>query len=209
LRRPPARLVSAKPFPPARSAAAACRTSTGCRTSRAGARGPRRAQGRARRRARARHVLRIRRHPGRARAAEDLVTLADPGEAADAALEALAEAVGATADVDGVRVARWNVEAGPLTPQTAGRVLADALPDDAIVSIEGGTCGYPFVTASARARRHTILTNTGGAIGQGLPVALGAAVACRRAACSRCNPTAARSTRSRRCGRWRASVCRS
>ncbi|HDR9250960.1 acetolactate synthase large subunit [Burkholderia vietnamiensis] len=116
--------------------------------------------------------------PGELAPPEDLVTLADPGEAADAALEALAEAVGATADVDGVRVARWNVEAGPLTPQTAGRVLADALPDDAIVSIEGGTCGYPFVTASARARRHTILTNTGGAIGQGLPVALGAAVAC-------------------------------
>jgi acetolactate synthase-1/2/3 large subunit len=44
--------------------------------------------------------------------------------------------------------------------------------------VEGGTCGYPFVTASASAARHTILTNTGGAIGQGLPVALGAAIAC-------------------------------
>ncbi|WP_065504063.1 acetolactate synthase large subunit [Burkholderia stabilis] len=109
---------------------------------------------------------------------EDIVTLAEPGDAADDALEALADRIGAPANADGVPVERWDVEDGPLTPQAVGRVLANALPDDAIVSIEGGTCGYPFVTASARARRHTILTNTGGAIGQGLPVALGAAVAC-------------------------------
>jgi acetolactate synthase-1/2/3 large subunit len=52
------------------------------------------------------------------------------------------------------------------------------LPAQAIVSVEGGTCGYPFYAASAAAARHTALTNTGGAIGQGLPVALGAAIAC-------------------------------
>ncbi|WP_322083680.1 acetolactate synthase large subunit [Burkholderia sp. BCC1972] len=116
--------------------------------------------------------------PGELARPEDITTLATPGEAADDALEALAERIGAAANDDGVGVERWRVEDGPLTPQAVGRVLANALPADAIVSIEGGTCGYPFVTASARARRHTILTNTGGAIGQGLPVALGAAVAC-------------------------------
>ncbi|UVE70156.1 acetolactate synthase large subunit (plasmid) [Burkholderia pyrrocinia] len=116
--------------------------------------------------------------PGELARPEDIVTLAEPSDAADDALEALAERIGAPANAGGVPVERWQVEDGPLTPQAVGRVLANALPDDAIVSIEGGTCGYPFVTASARARRHTILTNTGGAIGQGLPVALGAAVAC-------------------------------
>lgn len=116
--------------------------------------------------------------PGELARPEDIVTLATPGDAADDALEALADRIGAATNDDGVPIERWRVEDGPLTPQTVGRVLANALPDDAIVSIEGGTCGYPFVTASARARRHTILTNTGGAIGQGLPVALGAAVAC-------------------------------
>ncbi|KVL19492.1 acetolactate synthase large subunit [Burkholderia sp. MSMB1826] len=116
--------------------------------------------------------------PGELARPEDIVTLAAPGDAADDALEALADRIGAATNDEGVRVERWRVEDGPLTPQAVGRVLANALPDDAIVSIEGGTCGYPFVTASARARRHTILTNTGGAIGQGLPVALGAAVAC-------------------------------
>ena len=109
---------------------------------------------------------------------EDIATLATPGQAADLALEALADRLEAPTDVAGVPGEVWNVEDGALTPQAVGRLLSNALPDDAIVSVEGGTCGYPFVTASARARRHTILTNTGGAIGQGLPVALGAAVAC-------------------------------
>lgn len=107
-----------------------------------------------------------------------LVRLAEPGDAADVALEALAEAVGAPADAPGVALQRHEVAEGALTPQAIGRIVANALPHDAIVSVEGGTCGYPFVTASAQARRHTILTNTGGAIGQGLPVALGAAIAC-------------------------------
>jgi acetolactate synthase-1/2/3 large subunit len=55
--------------------------------------------------------------------------------------------------------------------------VASWLPENAIVSVEGGTCGYPFYTASAGAAPHTVLTNTGGAIGQGLPAALGAAIA--------------------------------
>ncbi|MEX3761406.1 acetolactate synthase large subunit [Paraburkholderia phenoliruptrix] len=116
--------------------------------------------------------------PGELARPEDIVTLAEPGDAADEALDMLADHIGATADVSGVDVEDWPVEDGLLTPQAVGRLLVNALPDQAVVSVEGGTCGYPFVTASARARRHTILTNTGGAIGQGLPVALGAAVAC-------------------------------
>jgi acetolactate synthase-1/2/3 large subunit len=67
---------------------------------------------------------------------------------------------------------------GPLDPQKIAAALARELPEGAIVSVEGGTCGYPFYAASAGAKRHTTLTNTGGAIGQGLPVAMGAAIAC-------------------------------
>ena len=116
--------------------------------------------------------------PGELALPEDIVTLAVPGDAADQALESLAEHIGATQDAVGVETGRWAMADGSLTPQAVGRILSNALPENAIVSVEGGTCGYPFVTASARGRRHTILTNTGGAIGQGLPVALGAAVAC-------------------------------
>jgi len=109
---------------------------------------------------------------------ERLVHLAQPGEAADEALKALALALGCDASAVGVSPARHEVEPGALTPVQVGRILSNALPEGAIVSVEGGTCGYPFVTASAQAASHTILTNTGGAIGQGLPVALGAAIAC-------------------------------
>lgn len=104
--------------------------------------------------------------------------LARPGEAADLALERLADLLDAPALPPAPAPQRWDVAPGPLTPQAVGRLLSNALPPEAIVSVEGGTCGYPFVTASAQAAAHSILTNTGGAIGQGLPVALGAAVAC-------------------------------
>jgi acetolactate synthase-1/2/3 large subunit len=110
--------------------------------------------------------------------AESLATLAVPGEAADEALERLAEELDAPALPGEPARVTYDVPQGPLSPLAIGHLLCNALPRDAIVSIEGGTCGYPFVTASAQAEHHTILTNTGGAIGQGLPVALGAAVAC-------------------------------
>ena len=109
---------------------------------------------------------------------ESLVTLAVPGEAADLALERLADLLEAPALPLAAAPRAYDVANGPLAPQAIGRLLSNALPRHAIVSVEGGTCGYPFVTASVQAEHHTILTNTGGAIGQGLPVALGAAVAC-------------------------------
>jgi acetolactate synthase I/II/III large subunit len=108
----------------------------------------------------------------------DLLTLAEPGDASDQALERLADLLEAPPKAPVVAPPRVEAEPGALTAVSIGRLLANALPPHAIVSVEGGTCGYPFVTASAFAARHTILTNTGGAIGQGLPVALGAAIAC-------------------------------
>jgi acetolactate synthase-1/2/3 large subunit len=43
---------------------------------------------------------------------------------------------------------------------------------------EGNTSSAAYFAASARAPRHSYLTLTGGSIGQGLPCATGAAVAC-------------------------------
>ena len=107
-----------------------------------------------------------------------LTTLADVTECGEGALERLAQVVGSSGRETGVSPSRYAIPDCALDPTLVGKVLSNALPDEAIVSVEGGTCGYPFVTASASAARHTILTNTGGAIGQGLPVALGAAIAC-------------------------------
>jgi acetolactate synthase-1/2/3 large subunit len=134
-----------------------------------------------------------------------LLTLCGPGDDAAAALEALADALGApplpAPASQGAAAGSAPAPASPgggaasattptpeapsdppvdtaLTPALVGALLARALPAQAVVSVEGGTCGYPFHAASAAAARHTALTNTGGAIGQGLPVALGAALAC-------------------------------
>ncbi|QKV93080.1 acetolactate synthase large subunit [Streptomyces sp. NA02950] len=105
--------------------------------------------------------------------------LAEPGEDAAQALEELATALGAPLASSDRRpdLPDRSLPTGRLDPAAIGRIVATLLPDNAIVSVEGGTCGYPFFTASAHAARHTTLTNTGGAIGQGLPAALGAAVA--------------------------------
>ncbi|CRZ13687.1 acetolactate synthase large subunit [Mycolicibacterium neworleansense] len=66
---------------------------------------------------------------------------------------------------------------GPLNPQTLAQVIAALLPEDAIISDEANTSGVFLPAATASAPRHDVLTLTGGAIGQGLPVAVGAAIA--------------------------------
>jgi acetolactate synthase-1/2/3 large subunit len=108
------------------------------------------------------------------------IALSAPGEDGAAALETLADLLKApeVAPLPVKKLSAKEMPTGKLNPQAIGIVVSSLLPERAIISIEGGTCGYPFVTASANAERHTILTNTGGAIGQGLPVALGAAIAC-------------------------------
>jgi acetolactate synthase-1/2/3 large subunit len=106
-----------------------------------------------------------------------LVALARPHEDAETALLELAETLGGAPTSVPPMPLEHPGDAEPLTGAAVGQVLAANLPDGAIVSVEGGTSGYPFYTASAGAAAHTVLTNTGGAIGQGLPCALGAAIA--------------------------------
>lgn len=109
-----------------------------------------------------------------------VIRLARPHEDAEEALLELADLLGAgSAAPKSAPVAKLETpgEADPLTGRRVGQVVAACLPEGAIVSVEGGTCGYPFYSASAAAPAHTVLTNTGGAIGQGLPCALGAAIA--------------------------------
>jgi acetolactate synthase-1/2/3 large subunit len=116
-------------------------------------------------------------HPSQLVDADRTLVVSASGEDAVARLEWLVEQLDAPAYVPTQRTQPAR-EDGPLDPQRIAATLTRLLPEDAIVSVEGGTCGYPFYAASAAAARHTALTNTGGAIGQGVPVALGAAVAC-------------------------------
>ncbi|MBA3975989.1 MAG: acetolactate synthase large subunit [Candidatus Solibacter sp.] len=66
---------------------------------------------------------------------------------------------------------------GPLSPDSIGRTLAALLPDNSIVSDEMISSGEAVNGWLLRAARHQLLPVTGGSIGQGLPVAVGAALA--------------------------------
>jgi acetolactate synthase I/II/III large subunit len=109
----------------------------------------------------------------------DVHELAAFSDDALGSLEALAEAVGA----GGVEPARQEPTrperpSGPLDADMVCRAVAAVLPEGAIVSDEAVTSGVTLGAHTAGAPRHDLLTLTGGAIGQGLPVAVGAAVAC-------------------------------
>jgi acetolactate synthase-1/2/3 large subunit len=68
-------------------------------------------------------------------------------------------------------------EPGPLTARSLAATIAASLPENAIVVDEANTSGGGLPSALAGAARHSLLLLTGGAIGQGLPVATGAAIA--------------------------------
>ena len=95
-----------------------------------------------------------------------------------AALEALADALGAPRS-PGVQPLSLPVGAptGPLTPAAVGVSVAHYLPEGAIVSDDSVTSGQSIINATRSGRPHDWLGLTGGAIGQGIPVAVGAAVA--------------------------------
>ena len=93
------------------------------------------------------------------------------------ALAALAERVGG-ADPVLTPAARPDRPNGALTAEAVAAAVGALLPEGAIVADEAQTSGLWAPGATAGAPRHDWLTLTGGAIGYGLPVATGAAVAC-------------------------------
>ncbi len=70
---------------------------------------------------------------------------------------------------------------GPLNPFAVGACLAKHMPAGAIVSDDGVTSGLAIYAATMGAARHHWLFGTGGAIGGGTPVAIGAAIAAQDA----------------------------
>jgi acetolactate synthase-1/2/3 large subunit len=63
------------------------------------------------------------------------------------------------------------------SPASLVENLVQQIPEGAIISLEGSSLGAPYLQRAHQARRHQVMTNTGGAIGQGLPCAIGAAIA--------------------------------
>ena len=107
-------------------------------------------------------------------------TLAAVEEDIVAALEALADELGARGSAP-QRVAELAAPAlpvGAVTLEGVAAVLAALLPRDAIVVDEAVSSGRGLDGPMRNAQAHDWLTSMGGSIGYGLPVAVGAALAC-------------------------------
>lgn len=109
----------------------------------------------------------------------EIFSLAGVDQDVLSALEDVATAIGASeAPVTSARAPEQASPTGTLSPLAMAQSLGQLMPENAIVSDEAVTCGLAMFPATENAPPHDWLTLTGGAIGQGLPVSLGAAIAC-------------------------------
>jgi acetolactate synthase-1/2/3 large subunit len=106
-------------------------------------------------------------------------TLAMPGEDSVGALDALAEELGASQNVPVQAREKYPPPSGEaITPEAAAAAIGTLLPEGAIIVDEALTAAAAFISGTRGAAPHDLLQVTGGAIGIGLPLATGAAVAC-------------------------------
>ncbi|MEW5251255.1 acetolactate synthase large subunit [Microbulbifer discodermiae] len=106
-------------------------------------------------------------------------TLSTPEQDATANLNKLAEVLGASQAQPMLQPAgRPGRPKGKLTAEKVCRAVGELMPENSIIVDESITSGLLLNAMTAGAPRHDMITLTGGAIGQGLPSAIGAAVAC-------------------------------
>jgi acetolactate synthase-1/2/3 large subunit len=114
-----------------------------------------------------------------AAAGSDCPALASAGEDLTGALERLAERLGAEKLAPRHEsFARPPAPAGTLDSAAIATAVAHHLPENAIVVDESISTGRHFFPFTRTAAPHTWLQIIGGAIGTGLPLTVGAAVAC-------------------------------
>lgn len=90
----------------------------------------------------------------------------------------MADRLGAGTDVLRTPATLPPVPEGELSTESVAAVVASLMPENAIVSDEAATAGMHLFPITAGAAPHDWLCLTGGAIGQGVPLAVGAAIAC-------------------------------
>lgn len=104
--------------------------------------------------------------------------LARPEEDLGDALARLAEALNAPRVDLPASAGRVEAAKGAITSEAVAQTLSALLPEQAIVVEESVSFGRAFYPGTVHAAPHDWLQLTGGAIGEGLPLATGAAVAC-------------------------------
>lgn len=107
----------------------------------------------------------------------ELHVLARPEQDGPLALEQLADALDAPQAGAPASAARPEPARGKVTSEAVGQTLAALMPDNAIVVDESISFGRAFYGATVDGPPHDWLQLTGGAIGEGLPLATGAAIA--------------------------------
>jgi acetolactate synthase-1/2/3 large subunit len=108
----------------------------------------------------------------------DVALLAHRHQDVVSALTRVADALDAPEHPDAVpHGARPAIPEGQLSTAGVAQALAALIPEQSIISVDsgGGGSAYPVLQTAVR---HSWLNLTGGAIGQGGPAAVGAAVAC-------------------------------
>ncbi len=106
-------------------------------------------------------------------------TLASPAESARLSLEALVEALDSgQVQIEQQPSQRPDRPRGQLSAEKVCQAVGHLMPERCILIDEAITSGLMLPAMTAGAPPHDLLTLTGGAIGQGLPNAVGAAIAC-------------------------------
>lgn len=106
-------------------------------------------------------------------------TLSRPEQDALASLEKLVAALGAdNAQPEVQQLQCPSAPRGRLSAPKVCKAMGHFLPENAIIIDEAITSGLMLNAMTAGSPRHDMITLTGGAIGQGLPNAVGAAIAC-------------------------------
>lgn len=103
-----------------------------------------------------------------------------PGQDALGSLEALVSAVGARDVKPKLQTEdRPKLPSGTLSAAKVCQAVGALMPKDVVLSDEAQTSGVQLPVYTSGAPRHDILTLTGGAIGLGIPLAIGASIAAK------------------------------
>jgi acetolactate synthase-1/2/3 large subunit len=106
------------------------------------------------------------------------LSLADRGQDGVLAMEQLADALNAPVQGPANSLELPGAPSGEVSAYTVGASIARHMPSETVISDDGVTSSLPVFLQTKAARPHDWLNLTGGAIGQGIPLSIGAAIAC-------------------------------
>lgn len=112
----------------------------------------------------------------------EVATLAIPGDDLPGTITALAEEMGAAKEkpayIAPPRGEMPGLPTGALDADKVCAIVSSLLPENCIIADESVSSGRTFYADCHSAPQHDYIQLTGGAIGEGIPLAIGAAVAC-------------------------------